>query len=364
MGTGDDRVEFGIALQRVDGPGEQARAFEALGYDYVSCGEHVCFNVPSSNSFVSLSVAAGATTRIRLINSIALVPLYPPALLAKLGAALDVASNGRFSFGVGIGGEIAREFEACGVPVHERGARTNEALEIITRLWSEPSVDFEGRFVSFRGASIEPKPVQQPRPPIWISGRKDGAMRRTARFGDGWLPYMYTPDMLSSSLATIRAEAGDPVGYLQADARVLPFADASFDTAFSAYGAVPFVADPERVMAEVARVLRPGGTWAFSVTHPIRWAFPDDPGEHGLTATRSYFDRTPYVEAADDGEVVYAEHHRTLGDRVRDVVGAGLALVDLVEPEWPEGHDRVWGGWSPLRGRRLPGTAILVTRRT
>lgn len=212
MGTGDDRVEFGIALQRVDGPGEQARAFEALGYDYVSCGEHVCFNVPSSNSFVSLSVAAGATTRIRLINSIALVPLYPPALLAKLGAALDVASNGRFSFGVGIGGEIAREFEACGVPVHERGARTNEALEIITRLWSEPSVDFAGRFVSFTGASIEPKPVQSPRPPIWISGRKDGAMRRTARFGDGWLPYMYTPDMLTSSLDTIRADAdGRPV---------------------------------------------------------------------------------------------------------------------------------------------------------
>ncbi len=211
MGNGDDRVELGIALQRVDDPGGHARAFEALGYDYVSCGEHVCFNVASSNSFISLAAAAGATTRIRLVNSIALVPLYPPALLAKLGAALDVASNGRFSLGVGIGGEIAREFEACGVPVHERGARTNEALEIITRLWSEPSVDFHGRFNSFTGASIEPKPVQRPRPPIWISGRKDAAMRRTARFGDGWLPYMYTPDMLSSSLATIRAEATRPV---------------------------------------------------------------------------------------------------------------------------------------------------------
>ena len=160
-----------------------------------------------------------------------------------------------------------------------------------------------------------------------------------------------------------RTAATDAVGYVQADARALPFADASFDVAFSAYGAVPFVADPERVMAEAARVLRPGGTWAFSVTHPVRWAFPDDPGERGLTATRSYFDRTPYVEAADDGEVVYAEHHRTLGDRVRDLVAAGFVLVDLVEPEWPDGHDRVWGGWSPLRGRLLPGTAILVARR-
>lgn len=211
MGTGDDRVEFGIALQRVDDPGAQARQFEALGYDYVSAGEHVCFNVPVGNSFISLSVAAGATSTIKLINSIALVPLYPPALLAKLGAALDNASNGRFSFGVGIGGEIPREFEACGVPVHERGARTNEALEIITRLWTEPSVDFDGRFHSFRGASIEPKPLQSPRPPIWVSGRKDAAMRRTARFGDGWMPYMYTADMLASSLATIRSQTDRPV---------------------------------------------------------------------------------------------------------------------------------------------------------
>jgi len=150
---------------------------------------------------------------------------------------------------------------------------------------------------------------------------------------------------------------------VQADARALPFAAASFDVAFSAYGAVPFVADPERVMAEAARVLRPGGRWVFSVTHPVRWAFPDDPGPAGLTATRSYFDRLPYVEEDGAGRVLYAEHHRTLGDRIRDVVGAGLVLEDVVEPEWPPGHDRVWGGWSPLRGRLLPGTAIFVTRR-
>ncbi|MFN0282325.1 MAG: class I SAM-dependent methyltransferase [Kineosporiaceae bacterium] len=152
-------------------------------------------------------------------------------------------------------------------------------------------------------------------------------------------------------------------GLVQADARHLPFADASFDLAFSAYGAVPFVADPDTVMAEVARVLRPGGRWVFAASHPVRWAFPDDPGEGGLEVTRSYFDRTPYVEEDDRGRVVYAEHHRTLGDRVRDVVAAGLEITELVEPRWPDGHDRVWGGWSPMRGRLLPGTAIFVTRR-
>jgi SAM-dependent methyltransferase len=162
---------------------------------------------------------------------------------------------------------------------------------------------------------------------------------------------------------TLDERHGTAVPLVQADATSLPFADRSFDLACSAYGAVPFVSDPAAVMREVARVLRPGGRWVFSVTHPVRWAFPDDPGEAGLTASGSYFDRRPYVEEAEDGTAVYAEHHRTLGDRVRDISAAGLVLEDLVEPEWPSWNDRTWGGWSPLRGRALPGTAIFVTRK-
>jgi ubiquinone/menaquinone biosynthesis C-methylase UbiE len=143
-----------------------------------------------------------------------------------------------------------------------------------------------------------------------------------------------------------------------ADATDLPFGDAVFDLACSAYGAVPFVADSARVMREVARVLRPGGRWVFSVSHPLRWCLPDDPGPAGLTVSESYFDRRPYVEVAADARAVYAEHHRTMSDRVREILGAGMWLSDLIEPEWPEGHERTWGGWSPLRGRLIPGTAI------
>ena len=153
--------------------------------------------------------------------------------------------------------------------------------------------------------------------------------------------------------------AADP-SLVQADAGALPFADASFDLACSAYGALPFVADTAKVHREVARVLRPGGRWVFSVTHPVRWAFPDEPGPEGLTAVSSYFDRTPYVEQDDRGLAVYVEHHRTLGDRVREIAAAGLRLVDLVEPQWPDWNTQEWGGWSPLRGRLLPGTAIFV----
>jgi ubiquinone/menaquinone biosynthesis C-methylase UbiE len=167
--------------------------------------------------------------------------------------------------------------------------------------------------------------------------------------------------MLAAAVGRTRP-GGPPL--VQADARALPFATASFDVACAAYGAVPFVADPEKIMSEVARVLRPGGVWAFSVTHPIRWAFPDDPGPAGLRVTRSYFDRTPYVEQDAAGQVLYAEHHRTLEDRVADLVGAGFVLDRLVEPGWPDDAEHVWGGWSPLRGRLLPGTLILVARRS
>jgi ubiquinone/menaquinone biosynthesis C-methylase UbiE len=179
--------------------------------------------------------------------------------------------------------------------------------------------------------------------------------------GRGAVPVAF--DLSAGMLRHARAGAADTgvdVPLVQADAEHLPFAASAFDLAFTAFGAIQFVADSARLMREVARVLRPGGRWVFATTHPTRWSFPDDPGPDGLTATMPYWDRTPYVEYDAQGRATYVEHHRTLGDRVREIAAAGFRLVDVVEPEWPADHAREWGQWSPLRGAILPGTAIYV----
>ncbi len=199
------QIEFGTALRSPYEVGRLAKQIEDLGYDILGCGEHVSFYVDTANGLVSLSVAAGATQSIKLMSTITLVPLYPPALLAKMGAALDVASGGRFSLGVGVGGEFPNEFDACGVPVKERGARTDDALEVITRTWTQTDVTYEGRFTKLENFSLKPLPIQKPRPPIWVSGRSEAAMRRAAKYGDGWLPYMYTPEQLAESIEKITA---------------------------------------------------------------------------------------------------------------------------------------------------------------
>ena len=153
-----------------------------------------------------------------------------------------------------------------------------------------------------------------------------------------------------------------PLDLVQASGDRLPFTDGHFDAVVSAHGAFAFMADLPAAFTEAGRVLRPGGLLAFSVTHPIRWAFPDDPGPEGLTATMSYFDRRAYVELDDSGTPEYVEHHRTMGDTVGALVAAGFTVERLVEPEWPADLEAAWGAWSPLRGELMPGTALWGAR--
>jgi probable F420-dependent oxidoreductase len=197
---------------------KEARTAEADGYDGIATGEHLFFHGPVSNGFVALAAAAGATDRIRLLSSLTLLPLYPAPLAAKLAATLDQVSNGRFDMGVGVGGEHPPEFVAAGVDVTQRGARADEALELITALWNGGAVDFDGRFNRVPGLALDPAPVQPGGPPIWLGGRRPAAIRRAGRFADVWMPYMYTPEQLATSLAEVR-EAAEAAGRDPAEIR-------------------------------------------------------------------------------------------------------------------------------------------------
>lgn len=188
---------------------ERAVDAEARGFDFLACGEHVFFHRAVPNAFVALAAAAGATSRIRLLSALTILPLYPAALAAKMVATLDGVSRGRFELGVGVGGEFPAEFEACGIPLQERGRRTDEALAMLGELFTGQPVDFAGAYGSLRGAVLQPPPVQRPRPPLWIGGRREAALQRTARFGDGWLPYLVSPEQLAAGLDRIRTLAGE-----------------------------------------------------------------------------------------------------------------------------------------------------------
>ena len=180
---------------------------EEQGFDFIASGEHVFFHGPVPNAFVTLAAAAGATQRIRLMTALTILPVYPTALAAKLISTLDGVSGGRLEIGVGIGGEYPPEFEAVGVPVKQRGARTDEALTVLTKLFAGGEVHYDGRFTQLEGQILNPLPIQRPRPPFWIGGRGDASVRRAGRQGDGWLPYLVTPEQVHTGLAAARQYA-------------------------------------------------------------------------------------------------------------------------------------------------------------
>ena len=202
-------TSFGVSLS-LHPPREQfelVRRVEALGFESVWCGDHISFHQPLYESLTVLASYASITSRIRLGTAVYLLALRPPAVAAKITATLDVLSEGRFIFGVGVGGENPKEFEACGVPHRERGARVTEAIDVVRALWRDTPASFKGRFTQFERVSIDPKPLQKPGPPIWIGGRSDAALARAGRQGDGWVSYVVTPERYAQSLEKIRAAA-------------------------------------------------------------------------------------------------------------------------------------------------------------
>lgn len=180
---------------------------EALGANSLWVGGHIASPNPTPEALMWLARLVEQTERIPIGTATLLLPLYPPGIVAKQIAELDRAAAGRLRLGVGVGGEYLSDFGASQVPIDERGSRTEEAIDLLRRFWTAEPVTHHGRHHTFENIRIHPAPMQPSGPPIIISGRKPVAMRRAARVGNGWMPYLYSPERYATSVATIREEA-------------------------------------------------------------------------------------------------------------------------------------------------------------
>ena len=186
---------------------EQLRHIEEVGFDILTTGEHIVFFRPILDVITVLAYAAAVTKRIKLAPSTIILPLRHPTIIAKELTSLDILSKGRLIASIGIGGDYPREFQACGVPKSERGIRSNEALEIIRKYWSGERFDYHGKIFQLEDVDMLPPPMQPGGPPIWVCGRTEPAMRRAAKLGDGWQPYMYTAEQFDESVGKVKAFA-------------------------------------------------------------------------------------------------------------------------------------------------------------
>jgi len=202
---------------------EAARAAERAGFDWVSCSDHVA--VPVSRAAAmgaawfdagsTLAFVAGATTHIRLLSHVLVLPYRHPLVVAKQYGTLDRLSGGRVILGVG-SGHLKPEFTVLGADFARRGALTDEYLAAIAAAWTEEVASFAGETLTFRDVIVAPRPAQRPRPPIWVGGNSRAAVRRAARLADGWVPWQLEPEACTTAVADarrLRAEAGRPEAF-------------------------------------------------------------------------------------------------------------------------------------------------------
>jgi probable F420-dependent oxidoreductase len=221
--------------------GALAATAERLGFDSLWAGDHIAFPAPILDPLQLLACFASHTERVRLGTCVYLLPLRHPTVVAKLVSSLDFLSNGRLVFGIGVGGEFPAEFQASGVPVNERGRRTDEAITILRRLWLGEPAGHDGKFFRFSPVQLKPPPAQAGGPPIWIGGRSDAAVRRAARSGDGYVGYLLSPEAFRERLVRIRTlatECGRAPSALTGALMTFAIVDCERDAALQRAGAM------------------------------------------------------------------------------------------------------------------------------
>ncbi len=255
---------------------EYVDACEALGIDSIWLSDRIVSEALNLEPMIALSFIAARTTKLKFGTSVLALPLRGPTVLAKEIATLDYLSGGRVLPAVGLGTEDEREFEACGSPKRQRGARTDEAIKLMRLLWSQDEVTFHGDYFTLNEVTVQPKPVQRDLPPIWIGGRSEAALRRTARVGDGWLVSQATPDEVAQGIEQIKAMTLETGNEIEDDHYGALFSFCIADTAEEAAGlAAPHMlrrrsdvsysefsafGPPDRVSALIDRYIEAGAT--------------------------------------------------------------------------------------------------------
>ncbi len=203
------RIGLGAAVQPDTTPASFFRwvdLCESSTIDSIWLSERLISKQPALEPMTTLAAIAGRTERLKFGMNVVLLPLRDPLVLAKECATIDYLSNGRLLPAFGVGAPAAPEWRATGREAKGRGARSDEMLTLLTRLWAEDEVTHEGTHFRYEAATISPKPVQQPLP-LWIGGSSAAAIARTARLGTGWLAGIQTPAQVAPVVAKIKRAA-------------------------------------------------------------------------------------------------------------------------------------------------------------
>ncbi|HEY6418318.1 MAG TPA: LLM class flavin-dependent oxidoreductase [Candidatus Binataceae bacterium] len=220
------KIGVGFGLWRLGMPSAEtiatvAERAEGWGLDSFWLSDHLLAPSPELDVVATLSLLAARTSQMKLGPSVLLLNLRHPLLVAKAFASLDYLSNGRMVMAVGTGANLA-DYAACGIPPESRGKRLDEGIEVLRTVWKNPRASYHGRFFNFDGVTIEPRPATRTNNDsgtmdIWVGGRSDAALKRTARLADGYFASFQTPDEYGASMAKIRDYAAQ---YGRADARI------------------------------------------------------------------------------------------------------------------------------------------------
>jgi alkanesulfonate monooxygenase SsuD/methylene tetrahydromethanopterin reductase-like flavin-dependent oxidoreductase (luciferase family) len=198
-------------LPKIDELVQMVEQVDRCDFDSLWVGDHISMPIPFLDPLQQIAQAAVISRRLTFGVGVYLLPLRNFAPVAKQVSTLDLMTEGRLIFGVGVGGEFPKEYEASGIPHSERGARLSDGIRVLKKFWSGAPVTHESPFLKFENVAMRPTPWQKGGPPIWCGGRSKPALRRAARIGDGWHSYAITSDMYRDGLALIK-ETAEEVG--------------------------------------------------------------------------------------------------------------------------------------------------------